>query len=82
MRPTASTFCHHQGAIWAGSTARVLTYLAVGQRLGFTIPMLISTSGAAVVFVLMLLFSPETKGKELVPQLTLVDVPAERTAAA
>jgi hypothetical protein len=51
----------------------VLTYFAVGQPLGFAIPMLIATTAAAVVFVITLLFSPETKGKELVPQLTLVE---------
>jgi SHS family lactate transporter-like MFS transporter len=73
VRATASAFCYHQGAIWAGFTGPVLTYLAVGQPLGFTIPMLVATSGAAVLFVLVLLFSPETRGKELVPQLTLVD---------
>ena len=28
-----------------------------------------------VVFVVTLLFSPETKGKELVPELTLVESP-------
>jgi SHS family lactate transporter-like MFS transporter len=56
VRATASGFCYHQGAIWAG----------------FTVPMLIATSGAAVVFVVTLLLSPETRGKELVPQLTLV----------
>jgi MFS transporter, SHS family, lactate transporter len=56
----------------------VLTYFAASQPLGFTVPMLIATSGAAVVFVVTLLFSPETRGKELVPQLTLV---AESSAA-
>jgi hypothetical protein len=30
--------------------------------------MLIATTGAAIVFVVTLLFSPETRGKELVPQ--------------
>jgi hypothetical protein len=55
----------------------VLTYFAAGQPLGFTVPMLIATVGAAVVFVITLLFSPETRGNELVPQLTLVaDSPA------
>jgi hypothetical protein len=33
--------------------------------------MLISTCGAAIVFVIALLIGPETKGKVLVPQLTL-----------
>jgi hypothetical protein len=43
---------------------------------GFAIPMLIATLGVAVAFVLTLLFSLETRGKELVPQLTLVEQPA------
>jgi hypothetical protein len=34
--------------------------------------MLISTSGAALVFILALLIGPETKGKVLVSQLSLV----------
>jgi MFS transporter, SHS family, lactate transporter len=76
VRATASGFCYHQGAIWAGFTGPVLTYFAAGQPLGFTIPMLIATTGAAVAFVVTLLFSPETRGKELVPQLTLVESPA------
>ena len=38
---------------------------------GFAIPMLIATVGVAVAFVLALLFSLETRGKELAPQLTL-----------
>jgi SHS family lactate transporter-like MFS transporter len=75
VRATASGFCYHQGAIFGGLTAPVLTYFAISQPLGFTIPMLISTSVAAIVFVVILLFSPETKGKELVPQLELVDAP-------
>jgi SHS family lactate transporter-like MFS transporter len=71
VRATASAFCYHQGAIWAGFTGPVLTYFAAGQPLGFTIPMLIATTGAAVAFVVTLLFSPETKGKELEAKITL-----------
>jgi hypothetical protein len=55
----------------------VLTYFAVGQPSGFTIPMLVATTGAAIVFVVTLLYSPETKGKELVPEITLKEQPAE-----
>jgi MFS transporter, SHS family, lactate transporter len=72
VRATASGFCYHQGAIWAGFTGPVLALLAAGQPLGFAVPMLIATVGAAMVFVVTLLFGPETKGKVLVPQLTLV----------
>jgi MFS transporter, SHS family, lactate transporter len=72
VRATASGFCYHQGAIWAGFTGPVLAILAAGQPLGFAVPMLIATCSAAAVFVFALLIGPETKGKELVPQLTLV----------
>jgi SHS family lactate transporter-like MFS transporter len=71
VRATASGFCYHQGAIWAGFTGPVLAYLAAGQPQGFAIPMLISTMGAAFVFVVVLLFGPETKGKVLVSDITL-----------
>jgi len=76
VRATASGFCYHQGAIWAGFTGPVLTYFAVGQPLGFAVPMLAATTGAAIMFVITLLFSPETKGKELVSEITLLQ-PAE-----
>ena len=69
VRATASGFCYHQGAIWAGFTAPVLAWLAQGQPLGFAVPMLISTCGAAIVFVIALLIGPETKGMVLVAQL-------------
>jgi SHS family lactate transporter-like MFS transporter len=72
VRATASGFCYHQGAIWAGFTGPVLALLAAGQPAGFAVPMLISTSGAALVFIVALLIGPETKGKVLVSQLTLV----------
>jgi hypothetical protein len=49
----------------------VLAILAAGQPLGFAVPMLIATSGAALVFIVALLIGPETKGKVLVPELTL-----------
>jgi SHS family lactate transporter-like MFS transporter len=76
VRATASGFCYHQGAIWAGFAGPVLTYFAVSQPLGFAVPMLIATTGAAIIFVITLLYSPETKGKEMVAQITLLQ-PAE-----
>jgi SHS family lactate transporter-like MFS transporter len=72
VRATASGFCYHQGAIWAGFTGPVLTYFAVSQPLGFAVPMLVATTGAAIMFVITLLFSPETRAKELVAQITLL----------
>jgi MFS transporter, SHS family, lactate transporter len=71
VRATASGFCYHQGAIWAGFTGPVLALLAAGQPLGFAVPMLVATTGAAMIFVVTLLFSPETKGKILVADLSL-----------
>ena len=76
VRATASAFCYHQGAIWAGFTGPVLTYFAANQPLGFTMPMLVATTGAAAAFVVTLLFSPETRGKVLVSEITLVEQPA------
>ncbi len=76
VRATASGFCYHQGAIWAGFTGPVLTYFAANQPLGFTMPMLVATTGAAAAFVVTLLFSPETRGKVLVSEITLVEQPA------
>jgi MFS transporter, SHS family, lactate transporter len=71
VRATASGFCYHQGAIWAGFTGPLLALFAATQPLGFAVPMLVSTVGAALVFVVTLLLSPETKGKALVSQLSL-----------
>ena len=71
VRATAAGFCYHQGAIWGGFTAPVLAYFAAGQPLGFALPMLIATVGASAVFIFALLIGPETKGKELVADLTL-----------
>jgi MFS transporter, SHS family, lactate transporter len=71
VRATASGFCYHQGAIWAGFTGPLLAVFAATQQLGFAVPMLVSTVGAALVFVVTLLLSPETKGKVFVSQLSL-----------
>jgi SHS family lactate transporter-like MFS transporter len=81
VRATASGFCYHQGAIWAGFTGPVLALLAAGQPLGFAVPMLIATCGAAAVFVVTLLFGPETKGKVLVADITLRPEPRLERAA-
>lgn len=71
VRATASGFCYHQGAVWAGFTGPVLAIFAVGQPLGFAVPMLVATVGAALVFIFSLLIGPETRGKVLVPEITL-----------
>ena len=71
VRATASGFCYHQGAVWAGFTGPVLALLAAGQPSGFALPVLIATCGAALVFILALLMGPETKGTVLAAKPTL-----------
>ena len=41
VRATASGFVYHQGAIWGGLIAPVLTYFAVQMKMGFAMPMMI-----------------------------------------
>jgi MFS transporter, SHS family, lactate transporter len=71
VRATAGGFCYHQGAIFGGLTAPILTYLAINLHLGFAIPMLIGTVAGAASFIAALLLSPETRGRELVPDVVL-----------
>jgi MFS transporter, SHS family, lactate transporter len=71
VRATASGFCYHQGAIFGGLTGPVIAYLALDWHLGFAIPMLIGTTMAAACLVAAMLMSPETRGKELVPDLVI-----------
>jgi SHS family lactate transporter-like MFS transporter len=71
VRATASAFCYHQGAIFGGLVAPILTYIAVHYEVGFAISMLVGTVVGSVSLVLALLVGPETKGKELVPDLVL-----------
>ena len=68
---TAGGFCYHQGAIFGGLTAPILTFFAVNMHLGFAIPMLIGTIAGCASFIVALLFSPETRGKQLVPDVVL-----------
>jgi len=71
VRATASGFCFHQGAIWGGLVAPVLSAIAINFNVGFAIPMLVGTCLGALSFACALLFSPETKGKVLVPDLVV-----------
>jgi SHS family lactate transporter-like MFS transporter len=71
VRATAAGFCYHQGAIFGGLTAPILTYLAVNLHLGFAIPMLIGTMAGAASFIVALLLSPETRGKQLTAEVVL-----------
>ena len=71
VRATATAFCYHQGAIWGGLAAPVLAYFATTWQLGLAIPMLFGTVLGAANFITALLVSPETKGKEMVPDLVV-----------
>jgi SHS family lactate transporter-like MFS transporter len=76
VRATAAGFCYHQGAIWGGLCGPLLGAWAATQPLGFAVPMLITTTVALLVFALAVILGPETKGKVLISDLELVNVPA------
>lgn len=69
VRATASGFCYHQGAIWAGFVGPVMTAFALHLPNGFVMPMLAFTNGGVVIFIFALLLGPETKGKILTAKL-------------
>jgi SHS family lactate transporter-like MFS transporter len=71
VRATASGFCYHQGAIFGGLTAPVITYFATTWHLGFAVPMLIGTCLAAISVALAVLCGPETRGVRLVAELSV-----------
>jgi MFS transporter, SHS family, lactate transporter len=71
VRATASGFVYHQGAIFGGLTAPVITYFAVNWHTGFAIPMLIGTVLASISVALAVMAGPETRGKELVADLVV-----------
>src|SRR3984893_6660876 len=72
VRATASGFIFHQGAIWGGLVAPVLTYLAVQMNFGFAMPIMISTILFLVLVVISVLLGPETKGKTLTADLEVI----------
>ena len=71
VRATASGFCYHQGAIWGGLVAPIIVYFATSWQLGYAIPMMVGTMVFALSYIFALLAGPETKGKELVPDLQI-----------
>jgi MFS transporter, SHS family, lactate transporter len=71
VRATAAGFCYHQGAIFGGAVAPILSYIATAYGVGFGISMLVGTMVGLVSFCLALLFGPETKGKVLVADLAI-----------
>jgi MFS transporter, SHS family, lactate transporter len=70
VRATAAGFCYHQGAIWGGLCGPILGAWALSVG-GFALPMLITTFGALVIFVIALLMGPETKGQVMVSDIQL-----------
>jgi SHS family lactate transporter-like MFS transporter len=74
VRATASGFVYHQGAIWGGLIAPVLTYMAVQMGMGFAMPMMISTIFFLAIVIIAVLLGPETKGKKLTADLEVVKV--------
>ena len=73
-RATASAFCYHQGAIFGGLVAPVLTYFATTYEMGFAMPMLVGTTVGLISFIFALLVGPETKGKALVADIGILQV--------
>ena len=72
MRATASGFVYHQGAIWGGLVAPVLTYFAVQMNMGFAMPMMISTTLFLFIVIIAVFLGPETRGKHLVADLEII----------
>ncbi len=75
VRATAGGFCYHQGAIFGGLVAPVITYFAVNWHLGFAIPMAVGTLVGLVSFIAALALGPETHGKQLTADLQIGVVP-------
>ncbi|HEX2646838.1 MAG TPA: MFS transporter, partial [Candidatus Dormibacteraeota bacterium] len=71
VRATAAAFCYHQGAIFGALVPWVLALAAETFGTGLVIPMLVGTVAAASSVVVALLLSPETLGRELVPDLVV-----------
>ena len=69
VRATASGFVYHQGAIWGGLIAPVLTYFAVQMGMGFAMPMMISTTIFLFIVIFAVYLGPETRGKHLMSGL-------------
>jgi SHS family lactate transporter-like MFS transporter len=71
VRATATGFCYHQGAIFGGLVGPIVTYFAITWHMGFAIPMMIGTILASCSVFVAMLFSPETKGRQIVADIQL-----------
>ena len=76
VRATASGFVYHQGAIFGGFIAPVLSYFANEMKMGYAMPMMLSTMFFSVLVVIFVLLGPETRGKHLSSKLEVFQ-PAE-----
>jgi MFS transporter, SHS family, lactate transporter len=63
VRATAAGFCYHQGAIFGGMVAPVLTYIAVNFAVGFAVAMMVGTTVGLISFIIAVLLGSETKGQ-------------------
>ncbi len=72
VRATAAGFVYHQGAVWAAAVAPILTYFAVDQHMGFAKPMMYTTIGCLVVYVIAVYLGPETQGKVMTADLEVI----------
>jgi MFS transporter, SHS family, lactate transporter len=71
VRATAVAFCFHQGAIWGGLISPLLVWYATTHQIGLSGPILVTTIVGLAVFLTAVMLSPETKGKVLIPELTV-----------
>jgi SHS family lactate transporter-like MFS transporter len=69
VRATASGFVYHQGAIFGGFIAPILSYFANEMKMGYAGPMMISTMFFSVLVVIFVLMGPETRGKHLTSEV-------------
>ena len=76
VRSTAIAFCYHIGLFLAGFVPPLLTYFAVERGIGFAMPMLYGTIIGAVIVIVALVMSPETKGRDLTSDFEDIDARA------
>jgi len=69
VRATASGFVYHQGAIFGGFIAPLLSYFANELKMGYAMPMMVSTMFFSVLVVIFVLLGPETRAKHLTADL-------------
>jgi len=71
IRATATGFCYHAGTIPGAMVPPILTYFAINWHLDFAIPMAIAVLFGLVNLIASLALGPETRGREIVPDLVV-----------